>query len=42
MTPKEPIMICFIPSKERKSTKTYKLFEDVGIEFWKIRNQKQK
>jgi hypothetical protein len=23
----------FIPSKGRKSTKTYKLFEDVGIEF---------
>jgi len=26
-------MICFIPSKGRKSTKTYKLFEDAGIEF---------
>jgi hypothetical protein len=25
-------MICFIPSKNRKSTKTYKLFEDAGIE----------
>jgi len=25
-------MICFIPSKNRPQTKTYKLFQDVGIE----------
>ena len=25
-------MICFIPTKGRLNTKTYKLFQDVGIE----------
>ena len=25
-------MICFIPTKNRVNTKTYKLFQDVGIE----------
>jgi hypothetical protein len=27
-------MICFIPSKGRPNTKTYKLFEEVGIQFY--------